>query len=100
MTAKPLQTNADYQASLKSVSALIDAGPLCGTSDASQLDGVGAVVEAYEVNGIALTMQRELRVTLSKQDFLAFSEAVGDIFNPNSTLKSALSAAKKSVRRC
>lgn len=99
MTVKTLQTKAEYKAAVKVVSALIDADPLQGTPEADQLEEVGALIEAYEANEIELAMlDRKSRITLSEQDFSAFSKVLGGAFNPNPVLKGALAAAKKLVR--
>ena len=48
----------------------------------------------------ALTLlDRESRVTLSKRDFAAFSQALDGAFKPNRALRAALVDAKARVRR-
>ena len=43
-------------------------------------------------------LEQESRVTLSKQDFLAFNAAINDAFSPNPALQTALAAAAKVKR--
>ena len=43
-------------------------------------------------------LEQELRVTLSKRDFLAFNAAINGAFSPNPVLQTALSAAAKVKR--
>jgi antitoxin component HigA of HigAB toxin-antitoxin module len=96
MNVKPLQTKAEYKTALKIVSALVDADPHRGTPEAEQLETLGALIEAYEANEIASTMQDGAsHVTLSAQDYSAFAEALGGAFNPNPVLTEALSAVNE-----
>jgi uncharacterized protein (DUF1778 family) len=44
-------------------------------------------------------LDRESRVTQSKRDFAAFSEALNGAFKPNRKLAAALAQAKSAVRR-
>lgn len=44
-------------------------------------------------------LERDSRVTLSKRDFAAFSNALDDAFKPNRALKGALAGARARVRR-
>jgi uncharacterized protein (DUF1778 family) len=44
-------------------------------------------------------LNRESRVTLSRQDFAAFSRALNGAFTPNPALKNALAEAAVKVRR-
>jgi HTH-type transcriptional regulator/antitoxin HigA len=48
MNVHPIRTKADYKATLKVVSALVDADPKLGTPQADRLEVLGALVEAYE----------------------------------------------------
>lgn len=43
-------------------------------------------------------LEQEVRVTLSKRDFAAFSTAITSAFTPNAALKGALKAASKVKR--
>jgi len=43
-------------------------------------------------------LEQESRVTLSKQDFLAFNAAINGAFSPNPALQTALAAAAKVKR--
>jgi uncharacterized protein (DUF1778 family) len=44
-------------------------------------------------------LDRELRVTLSKRDFAALTQALNGAFTPNRALKGALAKAAAKVRR-
>ena len=57
----------------------------------------GFVRSAAKEKAQALLVQ-ELRVTLSKRDFLAFNAAINGAFSPNTVLQTALSAAAKVKR--
>lgn len=48
MEIRPIHTKADYKATLKVVSALIDMDPKRGTPEGDQLEVLGTLVEAYE----------------------------------------------------
>ncbi len=45
-----------------------------------------------------ILLEQELRVTLSKRDFLAFNAAINGAFSPNPALQGALKAAAKIKR--
>ena len=44
-------------------------------------------------------LEREARITLSAQDFAAFSAALDTAFTPNTALQKALAQARQQVRR-
>lgn len=48
MDIKPIRTEADYKASLKEISALMESDPEPGTADGDRLDILATLVEAYE----------------------------------------------------
>lgn len=48
MDIKPVRTEADYKASLKEISALMESDPEPGTADGDRLDILATLVEAYE----------------------------------------------------
>jgi uncharacterized protein (DUF1778 family) len=46
-----------------------------------------------------LLLERESRVTLSRHDFAAFSNALDTAFHPNAALEQALGEVRREVRR-
>jgi HTH-type transcriptional regulator / antitoxin HigA len=48
MNINPIRTEADYKATLKEMSALIDGDPAFGTPQGDRLDVLAALVQAYE----------------------------------------------------
>lgn len=48
MDIKPIRTDADYQAALKKIAALMEADPELGTPDGDRLDILATLVQAYE----------------------------------------------------
>jgi HTH-type transcriptional regulator/antitoxin HigA len=54
MEIRPIHTDADYQAALKEVSALVDADPQPGTPEGDRLDNLATLVEAYEARHIPI----------------------------------------------
>ncbi|AOI92379.1 transcriptional regulator [Burkholderia pseudomultivorans] len=48
MDIQPIRTEADYDAALKAVSALVDADPAPGTLDGDRLEILAILVEKYE----------------------------------------------------
>lgn len=48
MDIQPIHTEADYQATLREVSTLIDADPAPATPDGDRLDILATLVQAYE----------------------------------------------------
>jgi len=48
MDIKPIRTEADFKASLKEISALMESDPEPGTAAGDRLDILATLVEAYE----------------------------------------------------
>lgn len=48
MDIRPIHTKADYQATLKEISALLDSDPDLGTPEGDRLDILATLVQAYE----------------------------------------------------
>ena len=48
MDIRPIRTKADYKATLKQISALMDADPDPGTQDGDRLDVLTTLVQAFE----------------------------------------------------
>lgn len=48
MDIHPIRTEADYQAALKAVSALVDMDPASGTPEGDELEILAILVEKYE----------------------------------------------------
>ncbi len=48
MEIRPIHTEADYQAALRDISALMEADPDYGTPDGDRLDVLAILVQAYE----------------------------------------------------
>ncbi|MFW8564841.1 helix-turn-helix domain-containing protein [Orrella sp. 11846] len=48
MHIRPIRTQADYQASLKEISVLVDMDPAIGTPEGDRLDVLATLVQAYE----------------------------------------------------
>lgn len=48
MDIKPIHTEADYKATLKEISALMESDPESGSADGDRLDILSTLVEAYE----------------------------------------------------
>jgi len=44
-------------------------------------------------------LERETRLSLSQRDFASFTQALDTAFTPNAALKSALTQARRKVRR-
>ncbi|MCO5119244.1 MAG: DUF1778 domain-containing protein [Burkholderiaceae bacterium] len=72
--------------------AIAKAAALMGTTMA------GFVRAAAKEKAQAL-LEREARITLSRQDFAAFTAALDSAFSPNPALKNALGQARRRVRR-
>lgn len=49
MNIRPIHTKADYKATLKEISALMESDPAAGTPDGDRLDILATLVQAYEV---------------------------------------------------
>jgi HTH-type transcriptional regulator/antitoxin HigA len=54
MDIHPIRTEADYEAALKAVSALVDADPAPDTPDGDQLDILSILIERYEAEHFPL----------------------------------------------
>lgn len=48
MNIRPIRTKADYKATLKEVSGLVEADPAPGTPEGDRLDILASLVQAYE----------------------------------------------------
>ncbi len=48
MNIRPIHTKADYQATLKEISVLMESDPAAGTPDGDRLDILTTLVQAYE----------------------------------------------------
>ena len=48
MDIRPIRTGADYKATLKEISALMDMDPAAGTPEGDRLDILTTLVQAYE----------------------------------------------------
>lgn len=53
MEIRPIRTKADYQATLKRVSALVDADPKRGTPKGNRLEILGTLIASYEAKHYA-----------------------------------------------
>jgi uncharacterized protein (DUF1778 family) len=69
-----------------------EAAALMGTS-------MAGFVRAAAKEKARYIIDQEARLTLSKQDFLAFSTALDNAFAPNKPLQEALDTARQTVRR-
>ncbi|MCP5235388.1 MAG: transcriptional regulator [Zoogloeaceae bacterium] len=54
MDIRPIHTKADYEATLKEVSALVDRDPDPGTPEGDRLDILATLVEAYEAKHVPI----------------------------------------------
>ncbi|WP_241021547.1 transcriptional regulator [Burkholderia sp. Ac-20353] len=54
MNIHPIRTESDYKATLKVVSALVDADPAPGTPEGDQLDILSILIERYEADHFPL----------------------------------------------
>ena len=57
MQIQSIHPPADYQSTLKEVSALVDADPPRGTPDADRLEILGTLLQAYEVQHYQLELR-------------------------------------------
>jgi HTH-type transcriptional regulator / antitoxin HigA len=55
MDIRPIHTEADYKATLKEISVLMEADPDLGTPDGDRLDILATLVQAYEAKHICIT---------------------------------------------
>ncbi|NMM84727.1 transcriptional regulator [Rhodococcus sp. SRB_17] len=54
MEIRPIHTEADYKATLKEVSALVDLDPASGTSEGDRLDVLSTLVQAWETRHLPI----------------------------------------------
>lgn len=55
MDIRPIHTEADYEATLKAISALMEADPDPGTPEGDRLDILTTLVQAYEARHVPIT---------------------------------------------
>jgi HTH-type transcriptional regulator/antitoxin HigA len=55
MEIRPIHTDADYKATLKEISALMESDPDLGTPDGDRLDVLTTLVQAYEAKHFPMT---------------------------------------------
>jgi HTH-type transcriptional regulator/antitoxin HigA len=55
MDIRPIHTEADYQATLEEISALMDSDADLGTPEGDRLDILATLVQAYEAKHFAIT---------------------------------------------
>jgi HTH-type transcriptional regulator/antitoxin HigA len=55
MDIRPIHTEADYQATLEAISALMEADPDPGTPEGDRLDILTTLVQAYEARHVPIT---------------------------------------------
>lgn len=55
MDIRPIHTEADYQATLEAISALMEADPAPGTPEGDRLDILTTLVQAYEARHMPIT---------------------------------------------
>ncbi|NMM77041.1 transcriptional regulator [Acidovorax sp. SRB_14] len=54
MEIRPIHTEADYKATLKEVSALVDLDPASGTPEGDRLDVLSTLVQAWETRHLPI----------------------------------------------
>ena len=55
MDIRPIHTEADYKATLKEISALMESDPDLGTPEGDRLDILATLVQAYEAKHVPIT---------------------------------------------
>jgi HTH-type transcriptional regulator / antitoxin HigA len=55
MDIRPIRTNADYKATLKEISVLMETDPDLGTPEGDRLDILATLVQAYEAKHTPIT---------------------------------------------
>lgn len=55
MDIRPIHTEADYKATLKEISVLMETDPRLGTPDGDRLDMLAALVQTYEAKHVPIT---------------------------------------------
>jgi len=88
----PAAARFDLQMDADDKAVVAKAAALMGTTMA------GFVRSAAKEKALLL-LEREARITLSQRDFAAFTQALDSAFTPNAALKSALTQARRRVRR-
>lgn len=68
MDIKPVRTEADYKASLKEISALMESDPEPGTADGDRLDILATLVEAYENRHFPMDFPDPIEAILFRMD--------------------------------
>lgn len=68
MDIKPIRTEADYKASLKEISALMENDPEPGTADGDRLDILSTLVEAYENRHFPMDLPDPVEAILFRMD--------------------------------
>ena len=89
--ALPADARFDLKMDAEDKDAVSRAAALMGTTMAAFVR-VAAKEKAREL------LDRESRITLTRQDFQAFAKALNGAFTPNAALKRAMSAARKARR--
>ena len=56
MDIRPIHTEADYKATLKEITALMDSDPELSTPEGDRLDILATLVQAYEDKHASITM--------------------------------------------
>ena len=68
MNIHPIHTDADYQATLKEVSALMDSDPEAGTPEGDRLDILSTLVVAYEARHFPMGMPDPIEAIKFRMD--------------------------------
>ena len=55
MDIRPIHTEADYKATLKEISTLMESDPDLGTPEGDRLDILATLVQAYEAKHVPIT---------------------------------------------
>lgn len=55
MDIRPIHTEANYKATLKDISALMESSPDLGTPEGDRLDILATLVQAYEAKHVPIT---------------------------------------------
>ncbi|MCW5634805.1 MAG: DUF1778 domain-containing protein [Rubrivivax sp.] len=88
----PAAARFDLQMDADDKAVVAKAAALMGTT-------MAGFVRAAAKEKALLLLDREARITLSQRDFAAFAQALDSAFAPNPALKSALTQARRRVRR-
>jgi len=68
MNIRPTHTEADYKATLKEISALMESDPDLGTPEGDRLDILTTLVQAYEAKHVPITTPDPGEATKSRTD--------------------------------